>query len=504
MKPWTLLFPPILSLTLFAAPPLPPSAEGASTNLPPLPSLSNGPTAPPTTTAAVEIAEEAPVQAPEEAHFSKPSPADIANAIRALSATATRDQVIRIAATLGWDLRTSRDIDDFFQLMRAHDHAVLQRGNSVTTKRVLELARRVPYTRKSSQHFLIIYPRTVSAPLQGKIVSKPFEEAYPVDPILAAADAAFRKTTDLLLMSRFMNWAGKVRGRIYLIADPAEWNLIKRTGMSATPVQIVLTEDDTREFFVFVNPMVKDMLEQAVSFAVAELVMKEYAAAVAKQQRARLPVFFVTGLAGEVSGLTAVITEQGPQQVKRWKDRPFTAKDVLHLHRRFSKGAISYSHPPLVERQLNSFDRVVELTSYPRDEEQIFYHLLQSRALVRYLHEHGALPFVVLSKELAQGKIFERAFDGAYARVRLELIGETTSASTTKRTPVRAQEQKSQRGSRTAGTKEAGKKPTTLDKNAATPDEVLKSYRNLRNYARDTIFLPLTEEYMRAQAAQAQ
>lgn len=450
-------------------------------------------------TGVVEAVEEA-AEAAEPTPFTKPSVADIANAIRSLSSGATKDQVVRIANALGWDLRTPRSVEDFFQQARAQDRAVLQRGSSVTTKRVLDLARRVPYTRKSSQHFLIMYPRTVTATVGGKAVSKPFDEVYPVESILTAADAAFRKTTDLLLMSHFINWGGKVRGRIYLIADPAEWNVMRRTGMAATPVQIVLTEDDTREFFVFVNPMVREMLEPAVSFAVAELVMKEYAALVARQQRARLPVFFVTGLAGEIAGLNAVITEQGPQQVKRWKDRPFTPKDVLQLHRRFSKGAISYGHPPLIDRQLSALDRVVELTSYPRDEEQIFYHLIQSRALVRYLLENGALPFVVMTKELAQGKIFERAFDGGYARVRLELQGGAGGTSTPKRGADR--EEKTRRASKETTTKDAGKAAGSAERATLTPDEVLKSYRNLRNYAKDAIFLPLTEEYMRAQATQ--
>lgn len=449
----------------------------------------------PAATAATGTVEEAATEeaVPEAGPFSKPSVADVANAIRAMSPGAKQDQVMNIANALGLDLRTPRAIDDMFNQMRARDRAVLQRGNSVTTKRVLELARRVPYTRKTSQHFQIMYPRVVTATVQGKTVSKPFDEVYPVEDMLNAADAAFRKTTEMLLMSQFMNWGGKVRGRIYLIADQTEWNVIRRSGMANTPVQIVLTEDDTREFFVFVNPMVKDMLDAAISFAVSELVLKEYSMVMAKQQRSRLPVFFITGVAAEVAGLNAVITEQGPQQVKSWKGRQITPKDILHLHQRFRKGAYPHPHLPLLERDLNPFDRVVMLTSYPRDDQQIFYHLIQSRALVRYLIENGPLPFVVMSKELADGKAFERVFDNQYVRIRTELTG----GSSTRTAP-----DKPERDKKTGAKQDTGKQAAPADKPSLKPDDVLKNYRTLRSNAKDAIFLPLTEAYMSADAAQ--
>lgn len=449
----------------------------------------------PAATAATGTVEEAATEeaGPEAGPFTKPSVADVANAIRAMSPGAKQDQVMNIANALGLDLRSPRAIDDMFNQMRARDRAVLQRGNSVTTKRVLELARRVPYTRKTSQHFQIMYPRVVTATVQGKTVSKPFDELYPVEDMLNAADTAFRKTTEMLLMSQFMNWGGKVRGRIYLVADPTEWNVIRRSGMANTPVQIVLTEDDTREFFVFVNPMVKDMLDAAISFAVSELVLKEYSMVMAKQQRPRLPVFYITGVAADVAGLNAVITEQGPQQIKSWKGRQITPKDILHLHQRFRKGEYPHPHLPLLERDLNSFDRVVMLTSYPRDDQQIFYHLIQSRALVRYLVENGPLPFVVMSKELADGKVFERVFDNHYVRIRTELTGGSSA---------RTAPDKPERDKKTGAKQGSGKQATPADKPSLKPDDVLKNYRTLRSNAKDAIFLPLTEAYMTADAAQ--
>jgi len=488
MKPVMIVLVWMLTLCSIAAPPAPPAtdddADVAATK------------ASAETAATGTVAEAASDEAtPEAAPFAKPSVADVANAIRSMSSGAKQDHVMKIAAALGWDLRSPRAIDEFFQQMRAQDRAVLQRGNSVTTKRVLELARRVPYTRKASQHFMIMYPRSITIAVKGKSVPKPFDEVYPVEDILNAADAAFRKATDMLLMSQFLNWAGKVRGRIYLIADQAEWNVIRRSGMANTPVQIILTEDDTREFFVFVHPMVKEMLDAAVSFAVAELVLKEYSMAMAKQQRPRLPVFYLTGAAAEIAGLNAVITEQGPQQVKSWKGRPINPKDILKLHRRFSKGETPYGHLPLLERSLNDFDRVVMLTSYPRDDEQIFYHMMQSRALIRYLVENGALPFVVMSKELAAGKVLERAFDNDYVRTRNELAGGSSSAA---KAP---EKQKSER-TRERGKKDAGKKDTAPEKPSYQPDDVLKSYRTLRANAKEAVFLPLTEAYMAAEAAQ--
>ncbi len=441
--------------------------------------------------AAADAAAAEPDEAEADAApFTRPTVAGVATAIRALSSGAGQDQVMRIANTLGWDLRQQRNVDNFFDQMRTYDRGVLQRGTSVTTKRVLEFARRTPYARKAGAHFAIMYPRTVSVTVQGKTASKPFEEVYPVDEILNAADTAFRKTAELLVMNQFMNWAGQVRGKIYLIADPADWNVIRRTGMANTPVQIVLTEDDTREFFVYANPAVREMLDAAVAFAVSELVLKEYSMAMGRQQRQRLPVFYLTGLAAEVAGLNAVITEQGPQQVKNWKGRAVNPRDVLQLHRHFREGKVMVGHLPLSDRQLNAFDRVVGLTSYPRDDEQIFYHLIQSRALVKYLHENGALPFVVFSKELAAGKTVERAFDNDYVKTRTDLSGGSSAAAA----PAREE--------RPRATRESRERRAAPDAPSVKPDDVLKSYRQLRSNAKDAIFMPLTKELAAAESTQ--
>ncbi len=425
--------------------------------------------------------------------FTKPTLKSVADAVKAAQSGVPEAAAKEFMDMMGWDVRTQRGINDFFKNSLTFTMNVVRRGNSPNVKRMIELARANPYEMKEGEHVIVYYPKTISAMVGGTPVRKAFDEICPVDQLVGAADQAFTQTADALLFSPFLYWGQKARAKIFLIADPASWTMMQRGG--ARPAGTVVTEADYRELYVHVTPLTTPFLDQAVAFAISEQVINEYSMIVSGKSKSQAPLFFTLGLAGDISGLSSVLTEQGPQQVRRYGTREISPKDILLLRKRVEDGKATTEQLPLQASRLIPIARLLDATSYPSGAEDVYYLMRQDVALIKYLRQNGVLAFLALARDLADGRAMDRAFDNSYAKLRADISGNPSVSKEDKRAPRVKNDDKKGAKDRRAKEKEST--------DAYTPDDVLKKVKELRARAKTAIFFPLTDEYLQEQARDA-
>ncbi|MCX7002270.1 MAG: hypothetical protein NTV22_03240 [bacterium] len=488
----------VCALPLAAAPPAPPAstsdAPAAITNAAaPATSAGDTPAAltnvPPAGTNVTADAEADEVKNV----FTKPTLKSVAEAVKAVQSGVPEAAAKTFMDMMGWDVRTQRGINDFFKNSLTFTTTVVRRGNSPNVKRMIDLARANPYQMKEGEHVIVYYPKTISAMAGGKPVRKPFDEICPVDQLVAAADQAFTQTADALLFSPFLYWGQKARAKIFLIADPASWQMMQR-GSGARPAGTIVTEPDYRELYVHVTPLTAPLIDQAVAFAISEQVIGEYSMIVSGKSKTQAPLFFTTGLAGAISGLSSVMTEQGPQQVRRLGTREIGPKDIMQLRKKAAEGKAPSEQLPLQASRLIPIARLLEATSYPSGAEEVYYLMRQDTALIKYLRENGPLAFLALARNLAEGRGMDRSFDNVYAKLRTDISGKPSVSKEDKSPPLDKKDKNAKRDR---------KDKTKESTDAYTPDDVLSKVKELKSRAHKAIFLPLTEEAMQEQARDA-
>jgi hypothetical protein len=322
-------------------------------------------------------------------------------------------------------------------------------------------------------------------------VSKPTEDALEIETMISESETVFGQATDEVLMSSMINWAGKVRAKIYIIVNDSDWQSLKTGRTRSRPVQTVITEDDYREFFVYAGPKVYDYAQSALKYAIAELVLKEYSMVVGSERKTELPEFYLAGMATKISALDSVITTDGPRQLKKWKNRDVSASMLRKLRSGTSDSGLTQM--PLSMRKLISFENLVRPNAYPGDDEKMYYFIRQSSALVDYLLQNGSLAFLTMSEALSDGERLDKAFDDSYVEVRDKLSGE--SGSDRKKTGSRKKERLSREERRKQRRDEKDR-----EEKLETAEDVLNGYKELRRNAEEVIFAPLTIEYLQESA----
>jgi hypothetical protein len=149
---------------------------------------------------------------------------------------------------------------------------------------------------------------------------------------------------------------------------------------------------------------------------------------------------------------------------------------------------------PLMSTRLVAIDRLLEATSYPSGSEDLYYMMRQDAALVTYLRENGTLAFLALARNLADGRTMDRAFDNSYAKIRTMISGTGSADKEEKERSSRARKNDKD-DKRASRARKDGKSATEY-----SADDVLKGLKWLKSRAKDVIFTPLTEEYMKERA----
>ncbi|MCK5852322.1 hypothetical protein KAH27_04755, partial [bacterium] len=229
-------------------------------------------------------------------------------------------------------LDAPNEINDFYSRFRAIDKSVNTAGTSSSADRFIKESKTAAFKKKhgkiktnKGEHFVVVYPEFISVGKKKSAQRKQTDETIGINNILSKADEAFGSAAQLVLIDKFINWAGKVQGKIFIVTDENLWRMVRSGTAKARPDQMVVTKNKNREFFVFINPDTFDSAPEAVAFAISQLVLKEYSRAVSRKSESRFPLFFLTGNAFNISDLDSVILEDGPKQLDKWNGKEITA-----------------------------------------------------------------------------------------------------------------------------------------------------------------------------------
>ncbi len=383
-------------------------------------------------------------------------------------------------------LDNPNNIKDFYGRFREIDKSVNTAGKSSYSTRFAKESKTSAFKKKhgkikieKGEHFVIIYPEFISVGKKKSSAKKLTAETIGIDNILSKADESFGEAAKLVLIDKFINWAGKVKAKIFIVTDENLWRMIRTGTAKARPDQMVITKDKNREFFVYINPDTFDSAPEALAYAVAQLVLKEYSRAVSRKSDSKLPLFYLTGAAFNISGLDSVILETGPKQLKKWNGKEITSKSIRELRKRSGE----LKQLPLSKNNLIKLSRIVMATECPKHSEDVYYYARQSAALIKYLEDNGQLPFLVMSRMLAKGESFNKAFDNGYVSLRDRLLGKEKKS-------------KKQRNIKDKKSRKDRKKEAEKNKEAK---DTLSGYKELNSQSEEVIFFPLTREYLKGE-----
>jgi len=408
----------------------------------------------------------------EKIHY--PSYKEVGKAIQSLGSNLKSKALVDCLKTL--DIDNQKNVIKLFNKFFDKTKSVSKKGDSREATRLKSELNKSKKTygklaKEENENFVVLYPKD----LKFKISSKETTE-FDAGTLLSAAENSFSKMTEMLLMTKFMYWPGKARGKIYVVPNIEMWKLIKKGITKKQPVQTVIIKPETREFFVLVTQKTYQEAEQAVAYAVAKATLNEYSEVVSGNRKSSFPSFFIIGAAATAADLNSVLTiDDGPQQVEKYKGKKLTARMLRDMK---EKG-----HPlspfPLYENKLFDIKDIIGKQYPDNKNEKVYYFMRQSAAVVSYLQQNGTLPFLVLTKELADGKGFKKSFDG-YVDLRDELSGKTKETKGNKKDKKSRKERKKEQ----------------KDKKAA--ENCLDGYKEFmdKNNAKIAIFDPLTFEVL--------
>jgi len=376
------------------------------------------------------------------------------------------------------DLKDQKAVIKMFNDFLSKTRKVMKKGESSRAARFKkELSSKKAKTqfgklsKDESENFVIIYPEKLAFK-----ISKNDVEQFDAGAVLSAADSAFGNMTEKLLMSKFIYWPGKARGKIYIVPDKEIWDKIKTGLTKKQPVQTVVSISESREFFVLADKNTFQEADEAAAYAVAKAVLNEYSEVISGKRESKFPQFFVVGVAANAAELNSVLSDvDGPQQLGKFERNIVTPKYLR---------AVKEKRPdlfplPLYRKNLIDIEKIVG-GPYParttRDEPG-YYYLRQSKATIDYLQQNGSLPFLILTKELADDKGFKKSFD-EYVDLRDELLGKTKESKKRKKDKKSKKEQKEEKERKEAA------------------EVCLDGYKEFIDNAEEVVFEPLTYEFI--------
>lgn len=422
-----------------------------------------------------------------ETAMKPPTMRDLATSLKSVQ-SGVKSDVYQVALDQ-LELEDLDDIKDLFLRFREKDKDVAKEGLSREGESITKAMNAASFKKnyggadtRQGSHFVCIFPKEgyIVNPETKKPEKVDADRAYNIATILSRADGAFASATEMVLMNNFMYWPGKTRGKIYVIPTKDMWEQVRKGRPKEKPVQMVIYNRDTREFFILVTPETQSEAAKAIAYAVAQCVLEEYSMVKGKERSPKLPLVVLTGMAGNIAELDSVLSEDGPRQLEKYtfgnKRRNVTGKIIQLLREKQNNEAFQL---PLNSRDLIDADDLVRARSYPDKLEDVYYYVRQSKALVKYLQENGQLPYLLMVNTMTEGEEFEKAFDDIYVKVRDEITGKNE------------------------GKKKDAKKPKTrkeaeeMKEARENSEDTLAGFKELEDEAEDVIFYPLTAEAMK-------
>lgn len=322
-----------------------------------------------------------------------------------------------ITTLLGeFNLKTAEGIQELFARFRDLDEKVRTADKASRTSKIEEIYGSAQFRKTfgvevvKGTYFDVVGPKRIGRVIDAKKVV--VQMAPEMSNICKAADAAFEKILDWTLMEPFMSWAN-VRGRIYVITEPKIWKQLNTRSALGTPVETVVSDEATREFYIYVSPSMYEYSQEAIGYAVAEMALREYSYVISGSDEKSFPLFFITGMAGEAGKLNEILTLMGPVQVN----------EVTYMGRTKKWRPVYGSQAPLAEKKLIPISELVEIKQFPARDEERYYFLVQSRVIIDELQDQATLAFASLVRSLADGADFKRQIGASYMDMQKDLEG---------------------------------------------------------------------------------
>ncbi|MBR5946300.1 hypothetical protein IKZ80_04360 [bacterium] len=371
-----------------------------------------------------------------------------------------------------------KGIQRTYTAFRQNDVKMLKLGDSNHASRLKSALKGQKLAVAESTRFVAVYPKTCKAPKGGKTTEIDTAEFYGIDQILSAGDAAFDKATETLVMTDFINWLNKLRGKVYFVTRSEDWTMLKGTGLRNSPVQTVYTAKGYREFYVYLTPINKDWNAEAFAYAVAAAVLDEFLSIT--NSKGSVNEFLTVGFAAYCSDLTSVITEGGPVQLKTFQNKPVTF-DMLQ---KMKSGALPFKSLPLDKTAIINIDQFVK-NGAPTDNYKLYYFLRQSEAIYEYLSIRDALPLVYLMrKSREQNRNFDKDYDNYFASLhRDSFMGKKTEP---KKDDKKDKKDKDKKDKKEGDTEEGG--------DEAEAEDIGSNYKTFRNRIPYLVFNTLTAD----------
>lgn len=371
-----------------------------------------------------------------------------------------------------------KGIQRTYTAFRQNDVKMLKLGDSNHASRLKSALKGQKLAVAESTRFVAVYPKTCKVPKNGKATEVETAEFYGIDQILSAGDAAFDKATEALVMTDFINWLNKLRGKVYFVTRSEDWTMLKGTGLRNSPVQTVYTAKGYREFYVYLTPINKDWNAEAFAYAVAAAVLDEFLSIT--NSKGSVNEFLTVGFAAYCSDLSSVITEGGPVQLKTFQNKPVTF-DMLQ---KMKSGALPFKSLPLDKTAIINIDQFVK-NGAPTDNYKLYYFLRQSEAIYEYLSIRDALPLVYLMrKSREQNRNFDKDYDNYFASLhRDSFMGKKTEP---KKDDKKDKKDKDKKDKKEGDTEEGG--------DEAEAEDIGSNYKTFRNRIPYLVFNTLTAD----------
>ena len=371
-----------------------------------------------------------------------------------------------------------KGIQRTYTAFRQNDVKMLKLGDSNHASRLKSALKGQKLAVAESTRFVAVYPKTCKVPKNGKATEVETAEFYGIDQILSAGDSAFEKATEALVMTDFINWLNKLRGKVYFVTRSEDWTMLKGTGLRNSPVQTVYTAKGYREFYVYLTPINKDWNAEAFAYAVAAAVLDEFLSIT--NSKGSVNEFLTVGFAAYCSDLSSVITEGGPVQLKTFQNKPVTF-DMLQ---KMKSGALPFKSLPLDKTAIINIDQFVKNGS-PTDNYKLYYFLRQSEAIYEYLSIRDALPLVYLMrKSREQNRNFDKDYDNYFASLhRDSFMGKKTEP---KKDDKKDKKDKDKKDKKEGDAEEGG--------DEAEAEDIGSNYKAFRNRIPSLVFSTLTAD----------
>lgn len=375
------------------------------------------------------------------------------------------------------------DVQKTYNLFRQNDIKLKKQGESNHSTRLASSMKGQKKVVAESSRFKAVYPEKCKAVKGGKAVEVDTAEFYGIDKILAAGDSAFDKATEALVMTDFINWAGKFKGTVFFVTKSEDWTMLKGTGLRNSPVQTIYNAKGYREFYVFLTPVNKDWNAEAFAYTVAAAVLDEFLSVV--NPRGSVNEFLTIGFAAYCSDLSSVVTEGGPSQVSRFQGKPVTYDMLLKV----KSGSLPFKALPLEKSGLIGIDAFVK-NGPPTDNAKLYYYLRQASALYDYLSIKDALPLVYLmrrSKE--QNRNFDKDYDNFFASLhRDSFMGKKSDDKKDK------DKDKDKKDKKDKDKDKDKDKPKESEDSDAESSDIGNNFKTFRNRVPALVFYPLTTD----------